>query len=1130
MRHLSTVVALACAVFVVAITGQEPQTEITKWQDDKLAAVSITFDDSTINQFRIAVPLLNERGLPATFFVITGEIPGSKNPPTFVGRPVMEIIRESATIPTNRQNALERSSMLRYLGEVQRVEIVLKNFKPNSAGNLIEKGEFAHFDAVLAALRQTGETYAVGSKPYMPVRSQEDGRPAAQQGGLTWDELRKVAAQGHEIGNHLVSHAHTPGLDEANIRYEAEKAEEDLRAQLGPKHTFSIESAYGIHDARVEKILVPRFPLTRNWVSDEFMDGIFRGDPRDPAQMKKPYVQWQRGPLSKTTIEEMTGWIDKSLATGTWLVLVVHGVEGIGWEAVPAARLRSYFDYIKAREDRLWVATFQDAAKYARERMKSTVTTRRAGDAIEVSVTHSLDPKLYDLPLTARTTVPPGWTSVQFTQGTTTQRLAVARGGQNSSVMYRVAPNGGPVRLTQVPLALQQPPPGPGRGQGPPAYTLTDQDRASLRGKLDQLDPLIKGLKAKRGEDDLVADVDIHAKGARWMLEFPQDVAVQDDVTFALKMVDRGIERAKQLQDGQSPWAPRKGKVALGFYSALDGSVQPLLLTIPTAYDPSRPARLDVWLHGRSQRLIEGNWICYDPSSANAQTGERLWTHPQGSCLAPNPMPSATGVLNVGQFQLEVFARGNNANHWAGEVDVFEAIAAVQRRFKIDPSRIVLRGFSLGGAGAWHLALHHPDRWVAAEIGAGTWPRRYLMMNEFPPYQRPTLRIWENMTEWALNAFNLPIAGHDGDNDPQVASIPRPPEGEITRGQLESSIRIRDQLAKEGFASEGEPNELSAKGTPSIFLISENTGHSTSPKVRQRLDQFLKEWTDKGLRSPDHIRFLTYTTRYNRSFWVTVEGLARHYERAEVDARRSADGKSYEIKTANVTRLALRETGSASAIRIDGETLRVKPNSDLALEKTSSGWRVDSSAERSGLRKTHRLQGPIDDAFLDPFLLVRPTGTPWNPSAHEHALKRLERFDQSYARFYRAHPRIKNDTDVTEADFGRYNVVLFGDPGSNRWIGRLAARLPMRWTRDSIAVSKQNFSASNHLPVLVYPNPLAPARYVVLNSGLTIAENSYTSDYSMPTLGDIAVLQIQPDSEVATVPYAGFFDESWRLP
>src|SRR5262245_2639500 len=105
-------IAVAYLMFVAPASGQEPRTEITKWQGGKLAAVSITFDDSTINQFRVALPMLNERGLPATFFVITGEIPGSEYRPMFVGRPIMEIIRESAKVSTNKDNALERSSML----------------------------------------------------------------------------------------------------------------------------------------------------------------------------------------------------------------------------------------------------------------------------------------------------------------------------------------------------------------------------------------------------------------------------------------------------------------------------------------------------------------------------------------------------------------------------------------------------------------------------------------------------------------------------------------------------------------------------------------------------------------------------------------------------------------------------------------------------------------------------------------------------------------------------------------------------------------------------------------------------------------------------------------------------------
>ena len=449
MKYLQ--IALLCCLQGVAVWGQEPRTDITKWQDGKLAAVSLTYDDSTINQFRIAVPLMNERGLPATFFIITGEIPGSEFMPTFVGRPIMDIIRESATVPTNKANALERSSMLRYLGEVQRVPVVLEKFRPNSAGALIEKGEFAAFDAILAALRETGVTYAVGAKPHVPVRSQEDGRPpAAQPGGLTWDEMRRVAKQGHEIANHLVSHAHTPGLDEANILYEAMKADEDLRAQMGDRHTFSIESAYGIHDARVEKILVPRFPLTRNWVTDAFMGGILRGDRRDPASMTQEYVQWQRGLITKTPAQEMNGWIDTSLATGTWLVLVIHGIEGIGYEPVPTANLRAYLDYMKAREDRLWVATFADAAKYARERMASQVTTKQAGNAIEVTVRHALDAKRYDLQLTAKTTVPAEWSSVRVSQGRTTATIPVQREGGSSYVTYRITPNGSVARLQRA--------------------------------------------------------------------------------------------------------------------------------------------------------------------------------------------------------------------------------------------------------------------------------------------------------------------------------------------------------------------------------------------------------------------------------------------------------------------------------------------------------------------------------------------------------------------------------------------------------------------------------------------------------------------------------------------------------
>ena len=512
-------------------------------------------------------------------------------------------------------------------------------------------------------------------------------------------------------------------------------------------------------------------------------------------------------------------------------------------------------------------------------------------------------------------------------------------------------------------------------------------------------------------------------------------------------------------------------------------------------------------MHGRAARLTEADF---------------LYSFPNQSAAKPP-------VADYGQIQLDLYGRWNSGGyHFAGEADVFEAIAAVQKRYKIDPRRILLRGFSMGGEGAWHIALHYPDRWAAAEIGAGTWSRRSEMPG-LTPYQQGPLRIWENMSEWALNAFNLPLAGHDGDTDTQVCCLPPPPPGTKTRGQLESSLKARDQLAKEGFALEGEADNLRAKGTPAIFLISQNTGHGTSPLVRERLDAFLKEYGDRGRVSPDHIRFLTYTTRYNRDYWVSLDQLEKHYERAEVDAQRSDGGKRYLIATKNLNRLTLREADHAAKIRIDGQDLRVKAMSEIALERSASGWRVARSAKPTGLHKTHALQGPIDDAFLDPFLLVRPTGTAWNEAVNQQALRTLARFDRLYAKFFRAHPRIVDDKDVTESDFAKYNVVLFGDPGSNRWIAKTMAKLPVRWTRDTVSLGEQKFPAADHFPALVYPSPLSPSHYIVLNTGLTIDDREYRGDYGMPRLGDFAVLKVKDGADAGDVAYAGLFDEEWQV-
>ena len=119
-----------------------------------------------------------------------------------------------------------------------------------------------------------------------------------------------------------------------------------------------------------------------------------------------------------------------------------------------------------------------------------------------------------------------------------------------------------------------------------------------------------------------------------------------------------------------------------------------------------------------------------------------------------------------------------------------------------------------------------------------------------------------------------------------------------------------------------------------------------------------------------------------------------------------------------------------------------------------------------------------------------------------------------------------DDHAVTARDIADYHLILFGDPGSNTVIARLLERLPIRWSKTEIAVGARTFSATDHIPVLIYPNPLNPKRYVVINSGHTFGESDFrgTNAWLYPRLGDYSVLTADGDIAVS-----GFFDERWQL-
>ena len=437
----------ACVYLAIAATwgGAVPflsaeagRTDILKWPNGSRAAISLTYDDGSINQFRVAVPIMKKLGFPATFHIVTGQIAGSKYPGRFIGRPVAEIVAETASTPTGKDNFFERASAIGYLGFTEGVEC------HSQAGELFEDGQIDE------AYRVIDEAYAKARSGAWIKKTQSDAAGGRRE-GVNWDDLAALAREGFEISSHTVTHPRLAVLDEANMVYELEKSRQEILERLGPKHTFTVECPYGTEDERVMSYALARYPASRNRMPEPYLEELNRASDRDPLSSNKEYVQWQRGALTETPMALMKSWVDTVASRDNmWLVLVFHGVDGIGWEPKTGAELGEYFVYIKSLGEKVWVATFQDAAKYMRERMRAEVHVRTVGESFEITLTHDLPRDLYDRPLTLKTAVPDDWPAAEVRQGGRIGRAPANGSPGGRFVIYETVPNSGPVTLAKT--------------------------------------------------------------------------------------------------------------------------------------------------------------------------------------------------------------------------------------------------------------------------------------------------------------------------------------------------------------------------------------------------------------------------------------------------------------------------------------------------------------------------------------------------------------------------------------------------------------------------------------------------------------------------------------------------------
>lgn len=403
MKQLQNIAALLLLIisFSCSQSGTEKvESEITKWPDDKKGAISVTYDDGIINQLTIAKPIMDSLALPATFYIITGKVEGSGKG-KFIGRAPQEIIQETELIKTDSSNFFERASLIAFTGTTEAEDYHAR------AGSMFESG-------------RVKEAYELIDEGYSKIRAGKmvnTGEVVFHnnvEDTTTWEQYKSYAAQGHEIASHTVTHPRLAVLDEVNMLYELEQSKADLLKYLGEESIFSAEGPYGTENERVMEYAYEVYPSLRNRMPEPWLEEINRGSNAQPGASEKEYVQWQRGILTRHSFEDMKSWIDTTMNhDNIWLVLVIHGVENLGWEPKTREELEEYFSFMKTTENDLWIETFRDVSKYVRARKNTKVESSIDNNTITVSLNSELDPMVYSVPLTIKTYLPKDWTEAK---------------------------------------------------------------------------------------------------------------------------------------------------------------------------------------------------------------------------------------------------------------------------------------------------------------------------------------------------------------------------------------------------------------------------------------------------------------------------------------------------------------------------------------------------------------------------------------------------------------------------------------------------------------------------------------------------------------------------------------------
>ncbi len=487
-----------------------------------------------------------------------------------------------------------------------------------------------------------------------------------------------------------------------------------------------------------------------------------------------------------------------------------------------------------------------------------------------------------------------------------------------------------------------------------------------------------------------------------------------------------------------------------------------------------------------------------------------------------------------------------------GRLDFLEVLEDVKKNFKIDTNRIYLTGHSMGGHGAWHIGLAHPDLFAAIAPSAG-WTSFQLYLPWFLQkselFAQPDqikfrdMVLREDITPLFLeNALNVPIYILHGSADDNVPPI----QARIMAHHL-TNLNY-DFVYKE---IEGKKHWWDIDTAPGVDCVD-----------LKEMIEFLKN--KKRNSYPKKVVFRTNNiAQSNKAYWIKIDEIEDIYREAWIKAEMLLENEdeaiqmngyyhaTYLIECDNVSRFTIilrrfRRTPDFILFEVNGERagiVKYQNQEKISFYKKGDRFKIGDFIPKS-LYKEPKIYGPVKQAYFTPFILVY--GTIGDSIDTENNLHQARL--QVYNWWIRAngYTEIVPDTEITEVHIRNFNLILFGNVKTNSLIKRINKKLLINFTSNSetisnngiseihIAVKDEILSQKDLCMIQIYPNPLNPQKFVVLYSSTTKEANKYLGLfnplYSGSGLPDFIIWDKSASKYGwAGIAAAGFFDKEWQV-